>query len=746
VKKILFFVCLVCQAQTNFNTINIMPRQSNPSSVNFYNSAANNYIGGMIDAALAADVTPHLMVTFPSLSGAVTIAPQWFGAKADGTTDDTAAINKAIATGRNVFFPAGNYLLTTALLVTSPGQSLYGLGHSSKIVQSGGDTDSSAIFVNGADGVTIRDLYIIPGSTPLHTVDGWAVKISNSTGVTVTGIEVSGHRRGAVMFTGGSNYGRALGNYVHDALCKDTPDTTDTAKDCGIDFYAYGNAAYNLFANNTIHHGAGFAFGFQTDGSGSAVTDHNSAIGNSVDGEPQYCGFAYLANLGDSVKYSVFANNRCSNISGNVAQDDGQHTYGTGWYNQTAEHSLIDGNTFINVNTYQPTVLLQAPGCVGSSGTTDITITNNKCIGAGSYQYSIIRAESAAGTTGCAIFSGNSADLPGSTSSAGLYAYDVPCLKVTGNHLSGRTASGGAAGVAVNDFQQTNDQTNEHIFTGNDFSGFPTGFLQTINMGNIQKTIFSDNIVEDNTAYAIRPDSLTSIITGNIVNQGTGGVGVGFGAAVANGQMRGNVIRGGTTCIVNDAGPTFLLDQNDTGNTNDPGTCPSAYSSGGGVEFLLENSATPTVAGGARDFYINDGTTRTNFLHGTPGQEIMLRATVAVTLQYNNFLQLATSHDFNMVANDVITLKFGTSAWFEISRTLANGVAAGGDLTGFYPDPNLTLTGVAPGNYTEVTVDPRGRVTAGTLRNFSRTITLRNAANGTCTITIVNGQITASTC
>ena len=45
--------------------------------------------------------------------------PQQFGAVADGVTDDTAAIQAAIDTGKDVYFPEGTYLVTGAGLVVN---------------------------------------------------------------------------------------------------------------------------------------------------------------------------------------------------------------------------------------------------------------------------------------------------------------------------------------------------------------------------------------------------------------------------------------------------------------------------------------------------------------------------------------------------------------------------------------------------------------------------------------------------
>ena len=101
-------------------------------------------------------------------TGAVSV--KWFGAKGDGTTDDTAAIQNAIDysitsidNNRAVFFPVGTYKITGQINIPfATGWKIFGEGaSSSKIVQY---TDNTPIFVLTQDlthSWTISDMYLL---------------------------------------------------------------------------------------------------------------------------------------------------------------------------------------------------------------------------------------------------------------------------------------------------------------------------------------------------------------------------------------------------------------------------------------------------------------------------------------------------------------------------------------------------------------------------------------------------------
>jgi hypothetical protein len=80
-----------------------------------------------------------------------------FGAVGDGVTDDRAAIQAALDTGKSVFIPAGIYLFNSTVNFTAEGQCIFGLGNDS-VLKSG--VGSVYIQSQGIDNLTVRDLKI----------------------------------------------------------------------------------------------------------------------------------------------------------------------------------------------------------------------------------------------------------------------------------------------------------------------------------------------------------------------------------------------------------------------------------------------------------------------------------------------------------------------------------------------------------------------------------------------------------
>lgn len=138
----------------------------------YYNGASTATAnGGTIVAPNAGDGR-----WLRAYSGAVNV--RWFGAKGDGTTDDTAAIQAALdlvysAGGGTVFFPLGQYATTAPLLLKSAASD-GGYSHPPVIIRGDGNT-ATAIVKSGTTTALSQDaaVIVVKGSTGVRT-DSWA--------------------------------------------------------------------------------------------------------------------------------------------------------------------------------------------------------------------------------------------------------------------------------------------------------------------------------------------------------------------------------------------------------------------------------------------------------------------------------------------------------------------------------------------------------------------------------------------
>ncbi len=125
------------------------------SNGNVTTLAANNISGTAVTAA--GSTTPRLLATrFAEVANALD-----FGATGNGSSDDTAALQAAIATGHNVYVPRGSYLLTSALALQAH-QRIYGDGASASILIAN-TNGMSVISGTALDSVEIDHLEINGG-------------------------------------------------------------------------------------------------------------------------------------------------------------------------------------------------------------------------------------------------------------------------------------------------------------------------------------------------------------------------------------------------------------------------------------------------------------------------------------------------------------------------------------------------------------------------------------------------------
>jgi hypothetical protein len=109
-------------------------------------------------------IVDHVGMRWKRLTGSERLSVKWFGATGNGTTNDTVAIQGAIATGQPIYIPPGQYLVLDAINCTTNAQVITGAGRwaTTIMVSNTFNMSASGVFVlhAGEPGAYLRDFAI----------------------------------------------------------------------------------------------------------------------------------------------------------------------------------------------------------------------------------------------------------------------------------------------------------------------------------------------------------------------------------------------------------------------------------------------------------------------------------------------------------------------------------------------------------------------------------------------------------
>lgn len=486
------------------------------SAVGGSGGAVFSTVKGFINRILSS-IGSSLVGYLPAGTGAVatdvqsklreSVSVKDFGAVGDGVTDDTAAIQLALNTGKSVYFPQGTYLITAGLTITANYQTLYGDGPLSKIICNTGSTDNGVnmITATGKTGCVVERLFIQNsgyGKTmPLagvftgmgvgivfinchacKAVDNYVYKCG-SAGQGVTGIYFSSSTE---CLAEGNHVFECLNGINSDSWYYAVDNTTRSRNNCIV-----GNVIYNCQGS-------------------PIVVDINESLANEV-------GDTVTGNVCYQNKYGIGISGSKITVSSNVINMNNYSFGGVGFDAIFATGTLITISNNVILNAYKAGIMFQANVAgypVGGLDMRDSIISNNVIswdsgIAAGgtdSHGIRIVNNSSANAVEGIVI-SGNKVVR---ARRCGIFldgaSATVNDVAITGNQVENAGEEGiYATGVYTHTLTISNNSVK-------------TSALEGIRVVNSPRALISSNRVFNNGRHGISlSSSIRSIVSGNIV-------------------------------------------------------------------------------------------------------------------------------------------------------------------------------------------------------------------------------------
>lgn len=582
------------------------------------------------------------------------VSPEDFLAVGDNVTDDTAAINAALASGAaEIRLSQGKtYYCATTVNVVFNGQRISGKG----AIRSGATV---GILVTNLDDVEINGIEVQASGTATASE---AIRLNSCTNSRVERCKISNHRLYGVRINGTSSGCAARHNRFFNAAI-----TPSYGLAGGCDIGIEENANYCQASQNICRSGNGSGVQIRNFKNNIQHCDYHSVSGNTIIGYNDYGIVLYRdgpyapdveANL--SVYGCSIVGNVIKDISGIRPNAIGgtDYIFGSGIYIQGAEHSTVSGNTITNTHSANQVVELVSPGSIGCSNVGDISITGNSCRGDAMAGIYINDQVLLGGTTGGGVVvTGNTIV---NTVKRGIYVNSRSNVIISANHVDttivgiqfdrGSSPTNTMSGVLISNNRLNNVSSN----------GISINYVTGLHI--------TDNQIKMTAGDAINIANGTDVhIAGNRLNGYVRGVVL---AATVTGVVKcidNQVVGDGTTSTIGLLlnCPTYqgrnVLSGHITADAN------GTYADG----RTLVDSTTPDVTGNSYVLITPAAaTTITNFTGIPATNQITIRATNGnATLASNTTLLLAGSANFAMASGSSITLqRISSTQWLEIGR------------------------------------------------------------------------------
>lgn len=537
-----------------------------------------------------------------------------YGAKGDGVTNDTAAIQAACNAGKNVRFgsSASNYLVTGTIILAS-GTNLFMEG--ATITQG---TDQTVIFnANSTDNVTITDGRFVGKTEASYTnspsSQAIAIKADNATDLVVKNNRFENFHYSALMVNAGGNRIEFSGNIVKGPGSAVLGGDINRRNTTGVTIIGSNIRVVN---NDIYDVAQGVIIG---QGSTNIVIDGNT-IHDIINEHGIYCD--------TGLRRLVISNNVITNTG---AAGTGLKVQSNDTFGVQAQNITITGNT-IN-GTGSDGILIDNTAGTPTLITSDVTISGNSVFNAGAFAIDVRDAQD------CTV-AGNTVATCGQ---AGVGWDNCTGLLIADNYIRA-SATSGMRDLGSSSFVTIQNNVIKDCATANTVGDEFGIFISTT--GSEYK--IDGNTITDASAkmqygiYVVPTINSTLTITRNTVAQATDQA-IRLGSTNALREYRGNNWNASS-------GLAF----------NDP------------VLPVVASASTITLPH-AHDIVSISGTTTINTITATghSGRRVTLYFQGALTVvRGSNIVLNAGLGNFVTTNNDTLTMVSDGNFWYEVSRSV----------------------------------------------------------------------------